>query len=89
MKSVKEQKKESVASEIIDLPSGAKATKIPFKGKHVMEAQRVADGDVSKGIFAIIVVATLIDGKRITIEDLYEMDGKDVIHLMAEYNDVF
>lgn len=87
--SPKAQKKASNAPVIIDLPSGAKATKVDFKGKHVREAQRLADGDQSKALFAIIAVATLINDKRITIEEIDEMDGRDVIHLMAEYQGVF
>jgi len=89
MATPKEQKKASNATVIIDLPSGAKATKIEFKGKHVREAQRLSDGDQSKALFAIIAVATLIDGKRVTMEELDEMDGRDIIHLMAEYQGVF
>lgn len=73
----------------ITLPSGAVATKLEFKGKHVRNAQRLADGDQSMALFALISVATLIDGKPILIEDIDEMDGRDVIVLMAEYNDVF
>ena len=84
-----EQKNKSIKPVIIELPSGVKATKVDFKGKHVREAQRLADGDQSKALFAIIAVATLIDGKKITIEDIDEMDGRDVIHLMAEYQGVF
>lgn len=73
----------------ITLPSGAVATRLDFKGKHVRAAQRLADGDPSKSLFAIISVVTLIDGKPILMEDIDEMGGPDVIALMAEFNDVF
>lgn len=69
----------------IKLPSGKTATISQFKGKHVREAQRMADSDVSKMTFAMIALTTKIDGQPIMMEDLDEMDGSDVIALMGEF----
>lgn len=69
----------------IKLPSGKTATIAQYKGKHVREAQRMADSDVSKLTFAIIALTTKIDGQPILMEDLDEMDGPDVIALMGEF----
>lgn len=70
----------------IALPSGKKAEIKDFKGKHIRDAQRIADGDVSKFIFAMIAVTTTIDNKPIVMEDLDEMDGRDVLKLQAEFS---
>lgn len=71
------------------LPSGKTAVINPFKGKHVREAQKIADNDTSKMLFAMIAVTTTIDGKAIVMEDLDEMDGKDVLTLMKEFGSFF
>lgn len=72
-------------SKEIKLPSGKVAVIAPFKGKHVREAQRIADGDTSKIMFAMIAVTTTIDGLPVVVEDLDEMDGQDVLKLMGEF----
>lgn len=71
----------------ITLPSGAKATIEPFKGKHVKEAMRnVADSSNSAEIvFSLIALLTTIDGKKIVPEELDEMDGMDTLMLMGEF----
>jgi len=69
--------------------SGLIVEKTPFKGKHVREAQRIVDGDVTKAQFAIITVACLVDGKKIVIEDLDEMDGEDVMTMIAHFENLF
>lgn len=71
----------------IKLPSGKEAKILEFKGKHIREAQRIAGTDVSKFIFAMIAVTTTIDNKPIVMEDLDEMDGRDVIKLQAEFSE--
>jgi hypothetical protein len=70
----------------ITLPSGKVAEIQDFKGKHIREAQRISDGETDKFIFAMISVCGTIDGKPIIMEDLDEMDGKDVLALMGEFN---
>ncbi len=89
MKSPSEQKNASEKPKIIDLPSGAKAERSRFKGKHVKEAIRAADGDQSLVMFAMIAASTLIDGKRLTLEEIEELDGMDVLALMADFNGLF
>jgi hypothetical protein len=69
--------------------SGLEVEKIPFKGKHVRQAQRLTDGDMSKAQFAIISVACLVDGKPITIEELDELPGVDVMAMIAEFEGLF
>lgn len=73
-------------SKTITLPSGKTAVIAPFKGKHVRDAQRISDGDASKFMFAMIATSTTIDGQPFVMEDLDEMDGKDVMSLMAEFS---
>lgn len=71
----------------ITLPSGRVASiLVKYKGRHVIQASRMAGGvsDQMKFVFAIIAVKTLIDGQPITVEDIEEMDGDDVMKLMGE-----
>ncbi len=69
-----------------NLPSGKKASIQKFKGLDVLRAQRMADGDSDKVMFAMIATSVLIDGNPIVMEDLEEMDGFDVVRLMGEFN---
>ena len=71
----------------ITLPSGKIAEIAEFKGKHIREAQRIADGEADKIIFALISLLTTIDGYPVLIEDLDEMPGKDVMKLTAEFSE--
>lgn len=93
METVKQQEKKATTvaptNKVITLPSGAVATKTPFKGKHVREAAKLSGGDQIKGVFAIIAITCLIDGNKITIEELDEMDGADVLTLMGEFEGLF
>lgn len=75
---------EKVGKEI-KLPSGKIAVIEPFKGKHVREAQRIAGGDVSNIMFAMISLTTTIEGHAVLMEDMDEMDGSDVLALMGEF----
>lgn len=76
-------------SKTITLPSGKTAELENFKGKHVREAQKIADGDAGKVMFAMIALTVKIDGKGVVMEDLDEMDGQDVIALMGEFGGNF
>lgn len=69
----------------IVLKSGKVAVIQEFKGKHVMEAQRIADGESEKVMFALISLLTTIDGQPVLMEDLEEMPGSDVMTLMKEF----
>lgn len=84
-----EAKKKSMPNQKFTLPSGAVVEKTPFKGKHVREAQRLMDGDQSKYTAAIISVACLIDGKKVTMEEMDEMDGRDILKLMEIFTELF
>jgi hypothetical protein len=89
METPKQAEKKSMPNEKFKLPSGKEVEKTPFKGKHVREAQRLMDGDVSKYQFAMISVACLVDGKRITMEELDELDGKDCLSLIEAFTPLF
>lgn len=70
----------------VTLPSGKVAEIGDFKGKHIREAQRIAEGKAADQMtFAMIAVSTTIDGQMVTMEELDEMDGFDVLALMGEF----
>jgi len=83
------QEKSSIPNRTATLPSGAVAEFLPFKGKHLRIAQRMSGSDQSLVMYAIIATVTLIDGKGIVMEDLDEMDGRDVLKLIEEYEGLF
>jgi hypothetical protein len=77
----------------IELPSGAIATVAKFTGEHVLE---VINRSLNKGAeksaikeedltFNLIALTAKVDGKAITCEDILDMDGGDVMFLMAEF----
>jgi hypothetical protein len=73
----------------IKLPSGKVAIIGEFKGKHIREAQRIADGKQDMFLFALIAITGKIDGENVNAEDLDEMDGADVLALMSEFSGNF
>ena len=73
----------------ITLPSGKVASIGEFKGKHIREAQRIADGEQDKFMFALISLTSTIDGMPVVAEDLDEMSGADVLALMGEFSENF
>lgn len=73
----------------LELPSGSTAEFSPFKGKHIKQATAIANGQSEQIVFALIALTTSIDGKKIVMEDLDEMDGRDVLSLMSEFNENF
>jgi len=83
------QEKSSMPNKTEVLPSGAVAEYLPFKGKNVMAAQRLANGDQSLVLPALMSSATLYNGQPFVMEDVSEMDGRDVLHLMAYYQGLF
>lgn len=89
MESPKQAEKKSMPKQKFTLPSGLKVEETVFKGKHVREAQRLMDGDQSKYAFAIICVACIVEGKKITMEEMDEMDGKDILMLLEKFSPLF
>lgn len=78
-----EEKKELILSD-------GKIAKVgEFKGKHVLQAQKVAGKDTDKMIFALIATCVTVDDKKIVMEDLEEMNGGDVLNLMGEFSGNF
>jgi hypothetical protein len=74
----------------LELPSGAVAVILDkFKGKHIRKAQAISGGDSNLIIYSLIAQLTQIDGASIVMEDLDEMDGRDVLVLMTHYNEAF
>jgi hypothetical protein len=74
-------------SKTITLPSGKTAVIGEFKGMHIREAQRVSGGEQDKFLFALIAATTQIDGKPVVMEEMDEMDGKDVLALMGDFSE--
>jgi hypothetical protein len=73
------------AIKAVELPSGAKAVFFKRKGRALIEAQRAADGDSSRLMFAILARVVEIDGQAPLMEDLEEMDLFDVMKLQEEF----
>jgi hypothetical protein len=74
----------------LELPSGAKATIAgKFKGKHIRKAQAISGGDSNLIIYSLIAQLAQIDGASIVMEDLDEMDGRDVLALMSHFGESF
>lgn len=76
-----------VTGKEIKLTSGKIAVIQPFKGRHIMQAQRIAGGDQERFLYALIAMLTTIDGQGIVLEDLEAMDGRDVLKLMGEFSE--
>jgi hypothetical protein len=68
------------------LPSGKVAEVLDFKGKHIRQATEIADGNSGKMIFALIALVTTIDGRGITMEEIDEMPGRDVLKLQTMFS---
>lgn len=66
-----------------------KAVQRAFIGRDIREAQRVADGDSGKLIYAIIATTTTIEGEPTTVEELDAMNGLDVLELMKGFGGNF
>lgn len=89
-----EQPKPAVERYDVPLPSGRTASFIKHgKGKHLKYAGRIATNMCGGGqpdqmslTFAMVCVKGLIDGQPIHVEQLDEMDEKEVGALMAGLN---
>jgi len=77
--------------EEFELPSGKLCTIRRFKGKHVQQAQRMMNPLLKGEDYSDCLAATLveIDGKKILVEDLPEMDGVDYMKMMTPINKLF
>ena len=74
-----------------ELPSGKKCVIKRFKGKHVKQAQRLMNPVLKGEDYSDCLAATLIevDGNKIVVEDLSEMDGVDYMKMMNPINQLF
>jgi len=73
----------------VNLPSGKVAECITAKGKHVVEAQRLMNGDPDLMLTALITVCSTFEGKRLTIEEVLELDYLDYMSLLGEFQGGF
>jgi hypothetical protein len=73
----------------ITLSDGRVAVISPFKGKHILEAQKVTGKETEKMIFALIASCVKVDGQQLIIEEVEEMNGADVLVLMGEFGGNF
>ena|SRR5688572_2576678 len=74
-----------VGDETFTLPSGKTATIQAYKGKHIRQAMKIADGDTSIIPFALISLIVTVDGNKVVYEDIDEMYGPDVMKLMEKF----
>lgn len=75
--------------ETFTLPSGKSAEIAPFKGRHIREAHRIAGTETDRMTFALIAMLVKIEGQPVLMEDLDEMDGRDVLELMTKVGSNF
>jgi hypothetical protein len=72
----------------LTLPSGKTAVIQTGKGKHARMASRVANGDHSLFIPALMAQLVTIDGNTLVAEEFDDMDLNDFMTLSAEFSDV-
>lgn len=86
-----EQKNSAIKSKFdeVALSNGRIAKCEKPKGKHVMKAQRLMDGDPNLMMPALISVCMTIDGKQPAMEDLMEYDASDYFALMTHFGSAF
>lgn len=76
-------------NKLITLSDGKIATVTPFKGKHILEAQKAIGKDTEKMMLALIAQCVKIDDKQVILEEIEEMNGADVLVLMGEFGGNF
>lgn len=69
----------------LTLPSGKIAVFTEGKGKHAMEAGRIANGEQTKFMPALVSLLVTYDGRAIVMEDIEEMPLNDYLAIMAEF----
>lgn len=72
-------------NQTVTLSDGRVATIKPGKGKHAQEALKVSGGNGDKYMSALMAQLVEIDGKRIVMEDLEELDLKDFLALQTAF----
>lgn len=55
------------------------------KGKHCINAQRIAGQDMEKYQVALIAACTKIDGKAIVYEDYLDLDAEHFIQIQTQW----
>lgn len=69
----------------VTLRNGKIAKFQEFKGRHVREAQKAADGDSSKMMFAMMAMCITIDGQPLVMEDFDNLNGGDCLKLQGAF----
>jgi hypothetical protein len=72
-------------NQTVTLSDGRIAEIKPGKGRHAQEALKVSGGNGDKYMAALMAQLVEIDGKRIVMEDLEELDLKDFIALQTAF----
>lgn len=83
------QEEQAKKTEIeLTLSTGASCKVVALKGRDMVQAQRVADGDQAKVMFALTAIATTIDGKQIVVEDLEDMPLSDAVKIQQAFGEI-
>lgn len=67
----------------LTLPSGRRVVLREGKGRDLLNAQRIAHTP-EEIAYALIAELTELEGKKLVLEDLLELDIKDVLRLQTE-----
>jgi len=76
-----------VLKEVV-LASGKKLTIYKGKGKHLFQAQMKANS-AQEILWALIAELCEIDGKKIVMEDLFEMDLGEVFQIQSAFAEAY
>lgn len=74
--------------EEVTLSDGRKATIIKGKGRHANEAMKVSKGSSSDYINALMAQLVEIDGHKIVMEDLEELDLSDYLAIQTKFSEI-
>ena len=69
----------------VTLKNGKTAKFQEFKGRHVREAQKSANGDTSKMMFAMMAMCIEVNGQKLVMEDFDDMNGGDCLKLQGAF----
>lgn len=72
----------------LTLSTGALCKVVALKGRDMVQAQRVADGDQAKIMFALTAIATTINGQQIVVEELEDMPLSDALKIQQAFGEI-
>jgi len=85
---MEKEKIEKAAEKVFQLSDGRSCKVIALKGRDMVQAQRVADGDQAKIMFALTAMATTIDEKQIVVEELEDMSLSDALKIQNAFGEI-